>query len=121
MPQAWEEHFGKWLGPVPEVLQSPAHAEFAISAGALRSRPRAFYESTRHWLATTSLDSYRAGLVLEYLWALIATGEPAYWAPQEQCLCVLYGLCLPQQHLAAGSYLSQGRAPSAERPTVGGA
>ena len=94
--QAWLEYFGAaGLGPVPHSLVAPSNSKFLVTAPAILRRPRSFYEGAIRFLMTTEMLSIKAGLAREYLWAEIFTGSAHVDPAQYDCLCVLYGICLP--------------------------
>lgn len=93
--QSWDEFFGHWLGPLPDALLTPPNAEFVATRAAIRRRPLEFYRAARRWLMLTPLPGFIAAMVMEYLWQLVLTGEAVRWPTQAECMCSLYGACLP--------------------------
>lgn len=63
----WQQHFQRWLGPLPACLLAPPNAEFAVSSAAVRRLPKAFYLATQGWLMGTEQLSFKAGMIMEYL------------------------------------------------------
>lgn len=96
---------------VPESVGAPCCAQFAVSAKAIRSRPKSDYERYRTWIRTTYLGDQLSGRIVEYMWhsklALAAFrsrrtltifavifGQPAVTCPvTQECYCKLYGIC----------------------------
>lgn len=89
-----------------------------MTRSAVRARPKAFYVGAREWLMTTpnpegfEFDrergfygaSWALGIAMEALWAAVFTNATRFDLPQQDCMCEVFGACLPARLGAAGAY-----------------
>lgn len=54
--------------PVPEAIGASCCAQFAVTAGKVRERPKSDYEAYRSWLLETPLPDDISGRVMKYSW-----------------------------------------------------
>ncbi|KAF4554422.1 Hypothetical protein D9617_4g001760 [Elsinoe fawcettii] len=79
--------------PVPESVGVACCAQFAVSAEAIRKRPKADYVRYREWLLATEDDDDISGRIFEYLWHIIFGKTSTFCPVAGDCYCKLYGLC----------------------------
>ncbi len=93
--QAWIEHLGTAFGQKhpPKYIRAACCASFAVSREAIRRRPKEFYQGLLQWMMTTPMERYWLGVVMEFSWHLMFTGETVYDPPRRLCLCELYDIC----------------------------
>ncbi|KAF2227599.1 hypothetical protein BDZ85DRAFT_185181, partial [Elsinoe ampelina] len=89
--EIWEELIPEM--PVPENVGVACCAQFAVSAEAIRRRPRADYIRYRQWLLDTEDDDDISGRIFEYLWHVIFGKTSVFCPIAGDCYCKLYGLC----------------------------
>lgn len=95
--QAWIEHlqYAFESKEMPKYVKAACCASFAVTREAVKSRKKEFYVQLREWVLTTAMEKYWVGVILEFTWHMMfLNGEAVYDPPKEQCLCVLYGICL---------------------------
>jgi len=75
LAEAWPEHFGPELGPIPEYLPGKHHcAQFVVSRENIRKRSHAFWLGLFGWLMRETMDSFWSGRCVEHTWALTLSG-----------------------------------------------
>ncbi|KAF2158403.1 hypothetical protein M409DRAFT_71666 [Zasmidium cellare ATCC 36951] len=78
---------------VPEAVGVTCCAQFAVTAEAIRQRPRDDYERYREWLMESELHDGLTGRITEYSWHVIFGREPIFCPSAKHCYCRLHGLC----------------------------
>ena len=78
---------------LPETIAGHCCAQFAVTAGRIRSGERETYVKMREWLLETALLDDVSGRVLEKLWAFIFTEEAVQYV--HTFLCCLLGCVVP--------------------------
>jgi hypothetical protein len=81
------------MDPMPDVLAQPCCAQFAASRRQIRSVPLDRWIHYRNWLLKTELDDWIAGLIFEYTWQYIFTGNSSLCVDPHVCYCDGYGIC----------------------------
>ncbi|MCJ1333437.1 hypothetical protein MMC10_010136 [Thelotrema lepadinum] len=73
---------------LPETIAGHCCAQFAVTAGRIRSGERETYVKMREWLLETALLDDVSGRVLEKLWAFIFTEEAVQYLSVAAVLCL---------------------------------
>jgi hypothetical protein len=89
--QTWKELHP--MDPMPQFLAQPCCAQFAASRQQIRKVPFERWIHYRDWLLNTTLDDWMAGLIFEYSWQYIFTGESSLCVDPHVCYCDGYGVC----------------------------
>ena len=89
--ESWKQLFPNET--VPEVLSQPCCAQFAVSSERIRNKSLDDYVSYRDWLLDIALEDGIWGLIWEYLWKWLFSGQWEYCPEEASCYCEGYGVC----------------------------
>jgi len=85
--EVWDSLYAPELGyPLPEEINCPCCAQFAVTRNAILRRSKNFYQNMLNWLLTTEMETHYSGRVLEHTWHLIF-GKPPLMLHSELDRC----------------------------------